>query len=88
MPQVYGRGPNTKEPLIPSAVLDRLWQMISTDICYVEKRPYLIVVDYFSKFIEVGYLASLSSMETIGALQSVFARHRIPEIVRLDNGPQ
>ena len=62
--------------------------MIGTDICYVKKRPYLIVVDYFSKFIEVGYLASLSSMETIRALKSVVARHGIPEIVRSDNGPQ
>ena len=80
------RRPNTKEPLIPSAVPDRPWQMIGTDICYVKKRPYLIVVDYFSKFIEIGYLASLSSMATIRAL--IFARHGIPEIVRSDNGPQ
>ena len=82
------RRPNIKEPLIPSAIPDRLWQMIGTDICYVKKRPYLIVVDYFSKLIEVSYLASLSSMETIRALKSVFTRHGIPEIVRSDNCPQ
>ena len=81
------RRPNIKEPLIPSAIPDRPWQMIGTDICYVKKRPYLIVVDYFSKFIEGSYLASLSSMETIRALKSVFARHGMPEIVRSDNGP-
>ena len=62
--------------------------MIGTDICYVKKRPYLIVVDYFSKFIDVSYLTSLSSMETIRALKSAFAQHGIPEIVRSDNGPQ
>lgn len=51
-------------------------------------RPYMIVVDYFSKFIEVNYLASLTSHETIRALKSMFARHGIPEVVRSDNGPQ
>ena len=79
---------NKKEPMIPSVVPDRPWQVIGTDICYVKKRPYLIVVDYFSKFIEVNYLASLASSETIRALKSVFARHGIPEVVRSDNGPQ
>ena len=77
-----------KEPMIPSVVADRPWQVIGTNICYVKKRPYLIVVDYFSKFIEVNYLASLASSETIRALKSVFARHGIPEVERSDNGPQ
>ena len=79
---------NKKEPMIPGVVPDRPWQVIGTDICYVKKSPYLIVVDYFSKFIEVNYLASLASSETICALKSVFARHGIPEVERLDNGPQ
>ena len=74
--------------MIPSVVPDRPGQVIGTDICYVKKRPYLIVVDYFSKFIEVNYLASLASSETIRALKSVFARHSIPEVERSDNGPQ
>ncbi|KAK2564621.1 hypothetical protein P5673_012090 [Acropora cervicornis] len=52
---------NPKEPMIPSAVPDRPWQVVDTDISYVKKRPYLIFVDYFSKFIEVNYLASLTA---------------------------
>ena len=79
---------NKKEPMIPSVVPDRPWQVIGTDICYVKKRTYLIVVEYFSKFIEVNYLASLASSETICALKSVFARHGIPEVEPSDNGPQ
>ena len=51
-------------------------------------RKDLIVVDYFSKFIEVNYLASLTAAETMSSLRSVFTRHEIPEIVRSDNGPQ
>ena len=79
---------NTKEPLIPAPFLDRPLQVIGTDICYVKKQPYLIMVDYFLKFIKVNYLASLTSSETIRALKSVFARHGILEVVRLDNSPR
>lgn len=56
---------NKKQPMIPRVIPARPWQVISTDICYVKKCPYLIVVDYFLKFIEVNYLASLTSSETI-----------------------
>lgn len=75
------------DPMI-SSVLDGPWQVIGTDICYVKKRPYLIVVDYFSTFIEVNYLVSLASSGTIHALKSLFVRHGILEVVRSDNGPQ
>ena len=62
-------------------------QVVGTDILYVKKRPYLIVVVYFSKFIS-NYLPSLTAAQTMRSLRSVFTRHGIPEIVRSDNGPQ
>ena len=47
------------------------------------------MVDYFSRFIEILILlASQKSSETIRAVKSIFATHRIPEILRSDNGPQ
>ena len=52
-------------------------------------RTYLLVVDYFSRFIEISILlASQKSSETIRAFKSIFARHGIPDILRSDNGPQ
>ena len=57
-------------------------------MCFLKGRPYLIVVDYFSKYLEVSLLTSLTSSETIRALKAVFARHGIPEKVRSDNGTQ
>lgn len=79
---------NHKEPMIPTAVPDRPWQTLGTDLCFVKGRPYLIVVDYFSKYVEVSMLRSLTSAETIRALKSIFARHGTPDVVRSDNGPQ
>jgi len=79
---------NPREPLIPTAVPDRPWQTVGTDLLYLKGKPYLVAVDYFSKFVEVSLLASETSQETIRALKSIFARHGIPETLRSDNGPQ
>ena len=47
-----------------------------------------MVMDYYSRFIEISILlASQKSSETIRALKSIFARHRLPDILRSDNGP-
>ena len=41
-------------------------------------RTYLLVMDYYSRFIEIS----------IRALKSIFTRHGIPDILRSDNGPK
>ena len=82
------RKPNS-EPMIPSAVPARPWQVLGTDLFSLNGRTYLLVVDYFSRFIEISILlVSQKSSETIRALKSIFARHGIPDILRSDNGPQ
>ena len=82
------RKPNS-EPMIPSAVPARPWQVLGTDLFSLNRWTYLLVVDYFSRFMEISILlASQKWSETIRALQSIFARHGIPDILRSDNGPQ
>lgn len=51
-------------------------------------RDYLLVVDYFSRWLEVRVLENQSSAETINRLKSILATHGIPEVVVSDNGPQ
>ena len=52
-------------------------------------QQYLLVVDYFSRNIELAHLQSSTSSETVIAhCKSIFARHGIPEVVQSDNGPQ
>ncbi|XP_015747164.1 PREDICTED: uncharacterized protein K02A2.6-like [Acropora digitifera] len=82
------RKPNS-EPMIPSAVPARPWQVFGTDLFSLNGRTYLLVADYFSRFIEISILlAYQKSSETIRAVKSIFARHEIPDILRSDNGPQ
>lgn len=45
-------------------------------------------MDYFSRYIEIAKLKSLSSQHVINHLKSIFARHGIPDIFHSDNGPQ
>ena len=76
------------EPLIPSPLPDLPWQKVATDLFQWEKNWYVLVVDYYSRYIEIALLNRLTSAEVITRLKSIFARHGIPEIVVSDCGKQ
>ena len=46
------------------------------------------MVDYFSRYPEISELSTTTSQGANNALQPLFARHGVPEILRSDNGPQ
>ena len=75
------------EPLIPSSFPDLPWQKVATDLWYW-KATYLLLVDYFSRYIEIAKLTKVTSNKLIHHIKSIFARHGIPQEVRSDNGPQ
>ena len=87
-PQCQKHSPLRPEPLIPSQLPQLPWQKVGTDLFEWKKSTYLLVVDYYSRWIEVARLKNLSSQEVIDHTRSMFARHSIPEIVVSDNGPQ
>ncbi|XP_041372842.1 uncharacterized protein K02A2.6-like [Gigantopelta aegis] len=77
------------EPLKPSSVPDYPWQRVGMDLFDWRGQQYLLVVEYFSRNIELAHLQSSTSSETvISHCKSIFARHGIPEVVHQDNGPQ
>ncbi|UYV67812.1 K02A2.6-like [Cordylochernes scorpioides] len=80
--------PLKHEPLIPNDFLERPWQKVGMDLFHYEGSEYLVVVDYFSRFIEVVRLTKLSSEAVVDHCKAIFARHGIPDIVISDNGPQ
>lgn len=82
------RRQNTKEPLLSHEVPSRAWYKVGTDLFHFGRKTYLIVVDYYSKFVEMIELYSTTSREVINQLKNIFRRHGIPEIVISDNGPE
>ena len=76
------------EPLTPTPLPDRQWQKVATDLFEWKKSNYLLVVDYYSRYIEVAKLTSTSSNDVIRHLKSIYAHHGTPESVMSGNGPQ
>ncbi|KFD61996.1 hypothetical protein M514_11316 [Trichuris suis] len=63
------------------------WQVVATDILKVKGREHLLVVDYYSRFVELALLKDKTMETCISILKSMFPRYGIPETVRCDNGP-
>ena len=80
--------PIQKEPLMPSALPDRPWQRLGSDLFHYRGKTHMIVVDYYSRWIEVKRLKDETSQSVIDALKDLFAQHGFPEILISDNGPQ
>ncbi len=76
------------QPLLPSVFPELPWQCVATVFFDWKSNTYLLVVDYFSRYIEIAKLNHTTSEEVINQLKSIFARHGIPQILRSDNGPQ
>ena len=76
------------EPLLPNQLPSSLWQKIADDFFKYKLRTYLLVVDYYSSFIELALLSTMTSSETIWHLLSIFARHCFLEELVTDNGSQ
>ncbi|XP_045534999.1 uncharacterized protein LOC123721191 [Papilio machaon] len=76
-----------REPLLFHHIPDIPWVKVGSDIFQIGKNYYLILVDYFSNFVEVVMLTNICSRSVIGALKEQFARHGIPAHLVTDNGP-
>lgn len=64
------------------------WERIHIDFAQKDQGQYLIVVDSFSKWLEVIKMPSTTSANTIDALQRLFTRYGFPLEIVSDNGPQ
>ena len=76
-----------KEPMISTIFPERPWQHIGTDLCDFESRKYLVIMYYFSRYLEITPIVSSSAKAVIPKFKAIFARWSIPEEVTSDNGP-
>ena len=77
-----------REPLMTTKLPEYPWQVLAKDLFELKGDHYLLVSDYFSRYLEVVRLATTTSSSVIRALKMIFSRYGIPEVLRSDNGPQ
>lgn len=78
---------NTKEPLLDRKLADRPWQKVAIDFFHLSSVTYIMIIDYYSKYIEIQHLHQTTAPSVINALKASFARFGIPEEIVSDNGP-
>lgn len=81
------RSKQPAEPLMPHAVPEYPWQKIGADIFSYNRRDFLLVVDYFSKFPLVVRLNDKVASTVSGVLKSLFAIYGTPMTLFSDNMP-
>ena len=77
-----------RHPLKPTETPEFPFEKVASDLFEFEGKHYILLVDYYSKFIEVDELKDMRSRTTIETLKAQFSRHGIPATLRTDNGTQ
>ena len=76
------------EPLMPTELPDGPWQHIGTDMLTFEGKEFLVMMDYYSRYVELAHMTSTTSESVIAKMKNICARWGIPQRVTSDNGPQ
>ena len=87
-PECLKNTPPNKEPLLPTQLPTYPWEKVASDLFELNKVNYILVVDYFSRYVEVQHLKSTTASIVIRTLKSIFSRHGVPSVLVTDNGPQ
>ena len=63
------------------------WHTLGTDLFYYDKMDFLLLVDYFSKFLIVRRILNSTTGAVKKELQDIFTEFENPFMLRSDNGP-
>jgi transposase InsO family protein len=75
------------EPMVERDIPSVPWQMLGTDLFDYGGHKYLLLVDYYSKFLIVRQLQKENSTCVIRHLKQIFSEQGIPARLYSDNGP-
>ena len=63
------------------------WHTIGSDLFYFRRIDFLVVVDYFSKYLLMRKIHNSTSSAVIKELGKIFSEFGKPQVFRSDNGP-
>lgn len=78
---------NIKEPLINHEIPNVPFAKVASDIFQFEGENYLVMQDYYSKWLEIKKIKNKTGTEIIDKFKTIFATHGIPNILICDNQP-
>ena len=74
--------------MLPSSLPDRPFQKVGVNLYEFRGLQYLVIVDYYSRYIDLAHLPNITSSTVVNKMKNSFAHHGIPETVIPDNGTQ
>lgn len=82
--------PSGPEPMRRRELPAAAWEHIAIDFCgpLPSGHNLLVLVDYYSRYVEVEVMTKADAQETIKRLRKIFARFGFPLSMQADNGPQ
>ena len=78
---------NRKEPMTARQFPSQAWQHVAADL-FKFKKWYIVVSDYYSRFLEIEQLDDLTSNAVIDILNKIFSRFGVPTQFYSDGGTQ
>ena len=79
---------NQKLPMQSHDLPDRPWSRVAADQFTLHGKEYIVLVDFYSDFLEVQKLEENTSSSVIEFFKEQFSRHGIPDTLATDNAPQ
>lgn len=82
--------PSPPEPLNRKELPSEPWKDLAIDFMgpLPSGHNLLVVVDYYSRWVEIEVMKKITAVETIKRLREIFARFGRPNSITADNGPQ
>ena len=82
------RNEQRKEPIQQHEFVGRPWSKVAVDLCDLDKRTLLVISDYFSNYIDVERVQSVTTRSIIKELKAGFEWIGISDTLVTDNGLQ
>ena len=74
------------EPLHESELPSEPWEVIASDVFVLGHALFIVIIDYYSKWIEAIPIETQTSRAVVEAMKGVFSRFGFPKMIRSDNG--
>ena len=74
------------QPVVDEPLPRGPWEEVAADLFVFDHDIYLVVIDYYSKWIETAKLPDQSSASVIRELRRMFSCYGVPSRLRSDNG--